>query len=611
MTHTQPSIHESSAMTTKLTGGQMVVDILIREGVEKVFAIPGHGNTALLDAFVDRADEIELVPAMHEQGAAHMADGYYRASGKIAAVCTSIGPGATNTLTGLATAFADSQPLLLLTGAVHTYMENRGVLQEIDRPHGNNFPRMAEPVVKRWWQPNRVESIPTALAQAFNTMNEGRRGPVLVDIPQDLQAEYGEYAPQTGARRAATRPTGDPVAIGQAAQLLASASRPVILAGGGVIAADAAPELLALAEYLGAPVTHSFQGKGAFPADHDLYAWPCGDMGSISGNGVTRSADVILAIGCRFSDRVTSSYRPGVTFNIPDTKLIQIDIDGFEIGRNYPVEVGIVGDAKTSLQALTNALAGERPALDYRASAYFAELQDLKSQWEEHLRPMRTTDYLPMTNSRAMVEIRKALPREGILVTDSSNPANQAFNEFPIYGPKTNIVAGGFSGIGFGLPAAIGAQVARPDTPVLAMIGDGSFLQTGTELAAVAMLGLPLVVVVLNNGGWEAIKDLQINLFGAARKATTNWTTPDGKPYFADIAGFARSLGCAAERIEDPEKLADAVERAFATRAPVVLEVMSAHELPWTEMHPTGWWDIAVPAYHGDTRDDYVSKRGF
>ncbi len=213
MTSTQPSTHESSAMTTKLTGGQMVVDILIREGVEKVFAIPGHGNTALLDAFVDRADEIELVPAMHEQGAAHMADGYYRASGKIAAVCTSIGPGATNTLTGLATAFADSQPLLLLTGAVHTYMENRGVLQEIDRPHGNNFPRMAEPVVKRWWQPNRVESIPTALAQAFNTMYEGRRGPVLVDIPQDLQAEYGEYAPQTGGRRAATRSTGDPVAI--------------------------------------------------------------------------------------------------------------------------------------------------------------------------------------------------------------------------------------------------------------------------------------------------------------------------------------------------------------------------------------------------------------
>jgi acetolactate synthase-1/2/3 large subunit len=597
--------------TQKLTGGQMVVEHLIREGVEKVFAIPGHGNTALLDAFVDRADLIELIPAIHEQGAAHMADGYYRASGKIAAVCTSIGPGATNTLTGVATAFVDSQPLLLITGAVHTYMENHGVLQELDRPHGNNFPRMAEPVVKRWWQPNRVEQIPVALAQAFNTMNEGRRGPVLVDIPQDLQAEYGEYTPPTGPRRPHFSPTGDAQALKDAAALLAGARRPVILAGGGVIAAEATAELLAVAERLGAPVTHSFQGKGAFPADHDLYAWPCGDMGSIPGNGVTTTADVILAVGCRFSDRVTSSYRPGVTFNIPDTKLVHIDIDGFEIGRNYPVEVGVVGDAKSCLATLLDELLEIGPGEDFRASAYFAELQDLKKRWEEHLAPMRTTDYLPMTNSRAMVEIRKALPRNGILVTDSSNPANQAFNEFPIYGPRTNIVAGGFSGIGFGVPAAIGAQIGAPDTPVLAMVGDGAFLQTGTELAAAVMNAVPVVIVVLNNGGWEAIKDLQINLFGAEREIVSGWTTPDGKPYFANIADFARSLGATAERVEDPDQLAAAVERGFATPGPVVIEAISARELPWTEMHPTGWWDITVPAYHGEVRDDYVAKRGF
>src|SRR6185295_10092726 len=188
--------------TKKLTGGQMVVDMLIREGVERVFAIPGHGNTALLDAFVDRADEIDVVPAMHEQGAAHMADGYYRASGKLAVACTSIGPGATNTLTGLTTAFADSMPFLLITGGVHTYMENRGVLQEIDRPHGANFPRMAEPVVKRWWQPSRIDQLQTVLDQAFNAMLEGRRGPVLIDFPQDLQAEYAEVeAPPPGRRR--------------------------------------------------------------------------------------------------------------------------------------------------------------------------------------------------------------------------------------------------------------------------------------------------------------------------------------------------------------------------------------------------------------------------
>ena len=592
----------------KLTGGQMIAEYLIHEGVEKVFAVPGHGNTALLDAFVGR-DEIEVIPAMHEQGAAHMADGYYRATGKIAAACTSIGPGATNTLTGLVTAFADSQPFLLITGAVHTYMENKGVLQELDRPHGNNFPRMAEPAVKRWWQPNRVEQIPQVMAQAFNTMYEGRRGPVLVDVPQDLQAEFGEYTPPSGRNRSQYRAAGDLSALSDAAKILDAAKRPVILAGGGVIAADASDELRALAERLGAPVTHSFMGKGSLPADHDLYAWPCGDMGSIPGNAMTRQADVILAVGCRFSDRITSSYRPGVTFNIPDTKLIQIDIDGFEIGRNYPVEVGIVGDAKVCLATLLQNL-GETDR-DYRDSEYFAELQGYKAEWEEYLRPARTTDHLPMTNSRAMVEIRKALPRDGILVTDSSNPANQAFNEFPVYGPKTNIVAGGMSGIGFGLPAAIGAQVGAPETPVLALIGDGSFLQTGTELSAAVMLGAPVVVVVLNNGGWEAIKDLQIERFGPNRNVTTNWRTPDGEPYFANIAEFARSLGCAAERIESPDEVAAAVTKAFDTPGPVVLELMSANELPWTAMHPTGWWDITVPAYLGATRDEYVAGRGF
>jgi acetolactate synthase-1/2/3 large subunit len=596
----------------RLTGGQIVVDHLIREGIEKVFAVPGHGNTALLDAFADRRDEIDVVPAMHEQGAAHMADGYYRSSGKLAVACTSIGPGATNTLTGLTTAFADSMPFLLITGGVHTYMENRGVLQEIDRPHGANFPRMAEPVVKRWWQPSRLDQLPLVLAQAFNAMLDGRRGPVLIDLPQDLQAEYGEYeASNGGDRRASGRIAPDPDLIRSAAELLAGAKRPVILAGGGVIAAEASDELISLAEQLGAPVTHSFMGKGAMPADHPLYAWPCGDMGSIPGNAVTRTADVILAVGCRFSDRITSSYRPGVTFDIPPTKLVHIDIDGFEIGRNYPVEIGVVGDAKLSLAELVTAIAGRGERSDYKESDYFAELQDLKRQWDEYLEPMRTTDYRPMTNSRALVELREAMPRDAILVTDSSNPANQAFNEFPVFGPKLNIVAGGMSGIGFGVPAAIGAQIGEPDKQVVALVGDGSFLQTGTELALAAMLDLPLVVVVLNNGGWEAIKDLQINLFGGDRKVSTDWQRK-GEPYFANITELARSLGCEAERIEDPDELGAAVRRAIGSKSgPILLEAMSARELPWTEMHPTGWWDITVPAYLAKTRDEYVEKRGF
>src|SRR5271163_1608296 len=227
-----------------MTGGQIIVDHLVRENVPYTFGIPGHGNTALLDAFVDRKSEIDVIPSMHEQNASHMADGFYRTSSKIAAVCTSIGPGATNTLTGVATAFADSMPQLRICGGVHTYMMNRGVLQEVDRPHGDNFPRMAEPVVKRWWQPSHVAQIPDVMIQVFRTMLEGRKGPALLNLPQDLQAESAVVdLPHSEVRRAYGRVHGDPSEIAKAARLLASSERPVILAGGGVIAAEASEEL--------------------------------------------------------------------------------------------------------------------------------------------------------------------------------------------------------------------------------------------------------------------------------------------------------------------------------------------------------------------------------
>jgi acetolactate synthase I/II/III large subunit len=594
------------------TGGQMIVDYLISEGVDHVFAVPGHGNTALLDAFVDRKDEIALLPAMHEQGAAHMADGYYRSSGKIAAVITSMGPGATNALTGLTTAYGDSIPFLLITGGAHTYLENRGLLQEIDRPHGNNFPAMAAPVVKRWWQPSRLEQLPTVLHQAFNAMLEGRRGPVLIEIPQDLQAELGDWDPPVPVtRRAAGRPSGSRSELVRAAQLLASAERPVLLAGGGVIQADAAGVFVQIAEHLGAPVTTTFNGKGVIPEDHGLFAWPCGDAGSISGNEVTRKADVILAVGCRFSDRVTSSYRPGVTFNIgTTTKLVQIDIDGFEIGKNYPVEVGVVGDAKPCLEDLLAELQQRASPKDYEASEYFAELQELKRQWAEHLRPMQSTDHLPMTLSRAMVEVRKVLPRNGIVVTDSSSPQAHTMNEFPVYEPKTHITDGCMQGIGFGIPAAFGAQLGQPNRPVLAIVGDGSFLMTGTELAAAVMLGLPTVVLVFNNGAWGAIANLQTGLYGDGREINTKFRRPDGERYYPAVAEVARGLGAHGERVEHPDELGAALARAFAAPGPAVVEVMTDAELPWSSVHATGEWDITVPANVAG-RAQYVAARGF
>jgi acetolactate synthase I/II/III large subunit len=596
----------------RLTGGQMIVDYLISEGVRYVFAVPGHANTALLDAFVDRRDEISVLPAMHEQGAAHMADGYYRASGEIAAVITSMGPGATNALTGLTTAYADSIPLLLITGGAHTYMEDRGILQEIDRPHSNNFPAMAAPVVKRWWQPSRLDQFPRMLHQAFNAMLDGRRGPVLLEIAQDLQAEEGEWdPPEPRLRRSGAGPAGDPELIRAAADLLAAAKRPVLLAGGGVIQSGASSRFVQIAELLGAPVTTSFNGKGAIPEDHDLYAWPCGDTGSIPGNAMTRTADVILAVGCRFSDRVTSSYRPGVTFGIPPTKLVQIDIDGFEIGKNYPVEVGVVGDARHVLDDLLGELRSRIAEGDYRSRPYFAELQELKREWAEFIRPMQTSDHRPMTLSRAFAELRKVLPRDAIIVTDSSSPQAHAFNEFPVYEPRTHITDGCMQGIGFGIPAALGAQLGAPDRRVLAIVGDGSFLMTGHELAAAALLALPTVVLVFNNGGWGAIANLQANLFGPDREINTLFRRADGERYYANIAEVARGLGCHAERVDDPDELGAALERALAAGGPAVVEAMSDSALPWSGVHAVGQWDITVPAYLGEKRETYVAQRGF
>jgi acetolactate synthase-1/2/3 large subunit len=600
--------------TNQQTGGQVIVDHLIREGVEKTFGIPGHGNTALMDAFVDRKSEMEMLPSMHEQNASHMADGYYRSSGKLAAVVTSIGPGATNTLTGVATAFADSMPHLLITGGVHTYMMGRGVLQELDRPHGDNFPRMAEPVVKRWWNPSHVEQLPMIMDQAFNTMFDGRKGPVLINVPQDIQAETGNIGVPAPSRqrRTGARLFGDPEYIGKAAKLLLSAERPVILAGGGVIASDASAELVEIAEFLGAAVTTSFMGKGSIAEDHPLFAWACGDLGSIPGNAMTREADVILAVGCRFSDRITSSYRPGLTFDIPKTKLIQVDIDGFEIGKNYPAEVGILGDAKAVLTALLADLKDFRKQpRDYRNAEQFKRLQTLKGEWDEYLRPMREANVSPMTASQVLWEARKVLPRNTIVVTDSSNPQNQVFNEFPVYGPKQHITAGGFSGIGFALPAAIGAKIGAPDTPVVAVLGDGSFLQTGTELATAAILGTPTVFLVINNGGWGAIRNLQLNMFGEDREINTQFRTPDGKHYVANVAEMAKSLGCEGERVTDYREIGPAVQRAIRSGKPYVVEAITAIDRPYSKMHPTSWWDITVPAYLGELRAEYVKNRGF
>ncbi|MBC5806492.1 MAG: acetolactate synthase [Candidatus Eremiobacter antarcticus] len=594
-----------------MTGGQIVARYLVSEGTPYLFGVPGHGNTAMLDAFVDHRDEIAVVQAIHEQGATHMADAYYRVARKVCGVFTSIGPGAANTAMGVANAYIDSIPLLLLTGSVHTYMRGRGVLQELERTHWANFPRMMEPVVKRWWQPSRVDQLPNILHLAFNVMLEGRRGPAYIDLPMDVQAEDADISslPDPVSRRPAGRVHGDPQVVERAAQELLRAKRPLIIVGGGVIASEAEPEMQAIADFLGCPVTVTWMGKGAIPEDHPLYVWPCGDLGSVSGNTLAREADVILSIGCRFTDRTASSFRRGVTFDIPPTKLIQIDLDPYEIGKNYAVELGIVGDAKATLADLLLCLRDLASPVDYKNTEYFARIQQLKRDWQEALRPTQESPESPMTISRALVETRKVLERDAIVVTGAGNPQSQVFTEFPVYGSEQHITAGGFSAMGFEVPGAIGAKLGAPNRQVIAIVGDGSFLQTIEELAMAAQYDIPAVFLVMNNFGWECIKNLQSTQFGPDRVIATNFRKRDGTPFSADLAKVAEGFGCHAERVEHPEEVGPALQRALASQRPAVVEALCSRTLPSSGLTTTGWWDVTVPAYHKAKRAAYESAR--
>ncbi len=569
----------------RLTGAQIVVEHLVRQGVGVVAGIPGHGCWTLTDALLDRSDEIRTVQVMHEQSAVHLADGYYRASGQPILAFTSIGPGATNTVIGMATAYVDSTAVALFTGSAHTYMRGHGLLQELERRHVADNPRIFEPVVKEWWQPSRVDELPFVLDRAWNAMTTGRPGPVLLDMPMDVQAEAAEVELRDPAPR--TRPRPDADAVERAARLLAGAKRPVIVAGGGVIGAEATDELRAVAERLGAPVVTTWNGKGAIDETHPLAGQTIGDTGSTIGNALSSSADVILAIGCRFVDWSASSWRRGVTFAIPPTKLIQLEIDEREIGKNYPAEVALVGDAKAGLRDLLDALGSGDPS-----TAYGDEIDRLRDAWQQQVEVKSGSDAVPMTMARAVREVQAATRPDAIVVTGAGLPQGMVKQRWVTRQPRTHITSGGFSTMGFTLPAAIGAQLARPKAQVLAVCGDGDFLQTMQELAAAAILDTPVCTVVLDNSGWISIKGGQQHHFG--RTAATDFLR-DGKPYSPDFAAIGRAFGVHTEAATTAAEVRPAVERALASGGPSLVHVPVERDLAVAGPDKTGWWDVPVP----------------
>ncbi|MBD3228628.1 MAG: thiamine pyrophosphate-binding protein [Candidatus Lokiarchaeota archaeon] len=593
-----------------LTGGEIIVKYLIKENVPYVFGIPGHGCLGLLDAFIGQ-NKIKIIQMKQEMSGVHMAEGYYRVSGQPCAAFTSIGPGALNTAIGLGNAYADSIPVLVITGDTHVHMRGVGVLQEIERNHDSNVPRVLEPLVKRSFNVAKVSQLPRVMERAFNLMMKGRKGPVHINLPMDVQSDSTEVEdfPRSYKYKPQAKMYGDPKAIKEASDLLIEAKRPTILVGGGVIQSEAFNELKEIAELIGAAVVTTMMGKGAFPEDHPLYGWHTGSKGTKIGLNLTSKADVLLAVGTRFADETASSYKKGVSFSIPPTKLIHIDIDPYEIGKNYKVAVGIMGDSKAVLHQIINEIKKRGYNKEYENTEYFKKIQNLQKEWTETLENWRDYEKSPVMISVLIKELRDFFDKDTIFITSSGNIQAQALQELMVYKPKTHITTGGFSTMGFTLPATIGAKLAAPENQVVGLIGDGDFMMTIQELSTAVQLDIPVIEIIVNNMGWIAIKDLQMAVFGEDRAKATDFYDSSNEIYSPDFKKIAEGFGCYSERISESHEIKGALERAVNSNKPSVIEVLVNREYPYSGSPAHGWWDVPVPSYLEGRREKYEEEK--
>jgi len=584
-------------MATGLSGSEFIAEYLIKEGVPYIFGLPGHGVLAFVDAFRKRQDRIKTITFRHEQGATYAADAYYRVSGRPMVVFTTVGPGGVNALTGISTAFMDSIPMVFFTADCPVYMNEKGAMQEIERNHWADIPEIVRPIVKRTWNITDAAQLVDVLPRAFRIAISGRPGPVHINLPMDVQAQTVTAAvPDPENYRASNRISGDTRDIARAVELLRKAQRPVLLCGGGVIISDADKEVTQLAERLGIPVIATFNGKGCIAEDHPLWSFNTGFMGSTCGNHLTQKADVILAVGCRFSEWTCSSYKPGVTFNVPPTKIIHIDIDPREIAKNYPVEIGILGDCRTVLRQLIEGIGPEGPA-DYRKSDYFREQRREKEKWLATIARWQEGEPGMLTLPGMLKELREFLDRDAIVLSDAGHTQDNVWRAFPVYQRRCHISSGGSSTMGFSVPAAIGCKLAAPKRQVIGIIGDGSFLMTCQELSTAVHYNLPIVYVVANNDGWVCIKDLQENWYGQQGIFSTLFTNDTGRSSNPDYVKLGEAFRVYSQRVRQLSEIKPALARAFESGRTSLIEVFVESNLPYSGLPLTGWADYPTPDY--------------
>lgn len=544
----------------KLTGADIICECLVEQGVDTVFGYPGGAALNTYDALYKYSDKIRHILTAHEQGASHAADGYARSTGKTGVVITTSGPGATNIVTGLATANIDSIPVVAITGNVNTDQLGRDSFQEVD------IVNIVKPITKASYLVKKVEDLAPTIRRAFELANEGRKGPVLVDVPKDITAAVTEFSP---AAAAVSNPSkiANPESIERVQQLIRKSRRPMIYAGGGILSANACSEFREFAELIDAPVCCSLMGLGCLPASHPLCIGNIGMHGGYETGMITAGCDLIIACGARFSDRVAGDRE---RFG-EQAKIVQLEIDSNEINKNVKVDEYILGDAKLILQALLKGLEQQ----DH--SHWLDKIDEWKHQFDNSSRP-KSLYPLP---DEIIEAVNKIKDDSDIIATDVGQHQMWVAQYAKIENKKTLLTSGGMGTMGFGIGAAIGAQVSHMNDRVFLFTGDGSFHMNLNELVTLKSYRLPVVVIVMNNTVLGMVRQWQ-KLFYGNRFSQTD-------PHRAtDFVKLANAFGVEGMRITKSEEVIPTIEKAVELKAPVVIDCQISPDANVLPMIPPG-----------------------
>ncbi|PKB78728.1 MAG: hypothetical protein BZY88_16990 [SAR202 cluster bacterium Io17-Chloro-G9] len=557
-----------------MKAGEAVIEILRQEGVTHIFGIVGSSFLDILDPLYDR-DDIQFVGVRHEQGAALMADGYSRISGKPSVLLVTNGPGVLNLTFGIGSSYVAHSPVVVLAPSASRDHQYRDSTQEFDQV------ALFAPITKASFPINKIERLPDALRHAFRVATSGKMGPVLVDIPRDLLpgAELDiDISPPDTYRSGQTRSRGDRDLIDKAARVMLAAQRPVIVAGGGVQWSNAGGEVTRMADLLGAPIVTSYGRADAVPNDHPHFLGHLGRLGSDEGAEAIRNSDAILAVGTRLGQSTTFFDNRFVPAGVP---IVQIEIDPQELGRNYPVSVGIEGDARAVMMELLDLVqqAEPRPNPDW-----VSEIGDWNARRKQRLEDEGKDSAMPMKPQRVYAELRKVIPRDAIIALDAGLAPNFGQDRLNYYEPRSLMTSLDLGGLGFSFPAALGAAFAAPDRPVINFNGDGGFLFNGQEFETAVRYGLKLITVVMNNGCWGSEKAYQRYAF-------------DERYVGADISNprfdkYAELFGGAGFYVDRPEDIGNAMLEALKVDGPSIIEIPTdPDEMP----RPARLADVQAP----------------